>query len=77
MSLDITEITVKIMYPSGHREDREAIADKIVDAVHKIAAENVDACISHNYHPDHYEDADLHLGCRNWPVCDTEGCGAW
>jgi len=18
-----------------------------------------------------------HLGCRNWPVCDSEGCGAW
>ena len=18
-----------------------------------------------------------HLGCRNWPVCDIEGCGVW
>ena len=18
-----------------------------------------------------------HLGCKNWPVCATEGCGAW
>ena len=18
-----------------------------------------------------------HLGCRNWPNCDTEGCGEW
>lgn len=18
-----------------------------------------------------------HLGCRNWPNCDTEGCGVW
>jgi len=22
-----------------------------------------------------HEDDDAHLGCQNWPVCDTEGCG--
>jgi len=26
---------------------------------------------------DEGEDETLHLGCRNYPVCDTEGCGEW
>jgi len=25
---------------------------------------------------DAYNEED-HLGCRNWPNCDTEGCGEW
>ena len=20
---------------------------------------------------------DYHVGCRNWPECDSEGCGEW
>ena len=26
---------------------------------------------------DEGDDETLHLGCRNYPVCDTEGCGEW
>lgn len=24
-----------------------------------------------------WEEYDDHVGCANWPNCDTEGCGYW
>lgn len=45
----------------AHKVTIEVLEDALEE--HGIAVEDIDF------------GADPHLGCQNWPVCDTEGCG--